>query len=111
MSITINGVSISGNSIRINGGKIIVDGKEINTGDEKYITISVDGNLDWISADSCESITVTGNSGYIKTMSGDVRCGDVDGDVKTMSGDVTCSSVSGSISTMSGDISRKLKGN
>ena len=45
-----------------------------------------------------------GTVGRVKTMSGDVHCGDVTGDVSTMSGDVTCGSIAGSAQTMSGDI-------
>ena len=44
----------------------------------------------------------------IKTMSGDVEIhGDVNGDVKTMSGDVDCGNVAGDVSSMSGDIKRR----
>ena len=41
-------------------------------------------------------------------MSGDVEIhGDVNGDVKTMSGDVDCGNVAGDVSSMSGDIKRR----
>lgn len=103
-SITINGNTIKGNSITINNGRITVDGVEVNTGDQKQISIHVEGSIDQISADSCQEINVTGSAGSIKTMSGNVKCGDVYANVSTMSGDVKCSAVHGSVSTMSGDV-------
>lgn len=102
--IQINGKVYQGNSISIKNGNIIIDGNKVET-DEKQISISVDGNIESIDADCCERIEVTGNSGKISTMSGDVRIGgDVNGSIKTMSGDVRCGNVTGSVDTLSGDV-------
>lgn len=106
-SIRINGVTISGNSIQVKNGSIFVDGSVVDTGDAKQIRIEVDGSIERLNADACDSITVSGSAGSVSTMSGDVKCGNVDGSVKTMSGDVRCGSIGGSVSTMSGDIIRK----
>jgi hypothetical protein len=106
-SISINGVTISGNAIEIVNGSIFVDGKSVDTADAKHIKIVVNGGIDSIKADACENIRVSGSAGSVSTMSGVVTCGNVEGSVSTMSGDVRCGRVGGSVSTMSGDIIRK----
>ena len=110
-------------SIEVKNGKVYIDGKEVNA-EGKEIVIYIEGNLNSVKADVCESITVKGSvdgvkatigdvavqgdvRGDVKTLSGDVKCGNVDGDVETMSGDVTCGSAAGNIKTMSGDINIK----
>lgn len=107
-NITINGKSYRGNSVSIIGNQVIIDGVKQDMPDEKNIIISIEGNVDTLSVDACNKITVSGTVKTLKTMSGDVKCGDVEGDIKTMSGDVKCKSVSGKIKTMSGDISKRL---
>ncbi|MDY7537579.1 hypothetical protein QN372_00300 [Undibacterium sp. RTI2.1] len=105
--ITINGLNISGaRSISINNGRVVVNGKDV-TPDSKEIRIEVHGDIETINADACESISVTGTAGTVKTLSGDVRCGNVSGSVKTMSGDVHCGAISGDVETMSGNIRRE----
>jgi hypothetical protein len=106
-TIRINGVTISGNAILVKHGSVFVDGKVVDTGDEKQIRIEVDGSIERLNADACDSITVAGSAGSVSTMSGDVTCGNVEGSVSTMSGDVRCRSIGGSVSTMSGDIVQK----
>ena len=92
-------------SISINNGVITINGKRVDTGNEKQINITIEGDCGSIDADSCSTIEVKGKVTYgVKTMSGDVKCGDVDGGVNTMSGDVRASKISGSVNTMSGDI-------
>lgn len=92
----------------ISGGRVIVDGKDV-TPDAKEITISIEGNVDKLEVDACSKISVTGDVGHVKTLSGDVDVsGNVSGSVQTMSGDVDCGgSISGSVSTMSGDIKHR----
>lgn len=107
-SISINGVvisGVSGGSVVIRNGKIFVDGKEV-TPDTKEINIIINGNIDKLEADACQTISVTGDAVHVKTMSGDVTItGNVKGSVQTMSGDVDCGgNIVGSVSTMSGDI-------
>jgi len=103
-SININGVTITGNSISVRNKQFYVDGKKIDIEDGPSINIEVHGDVDQINADVCDTVTVQGKAGRVKTMSGDVRCGDVSGSVKTMSGDVSCGRVAGDVSTMSGDV-------
>jgi len=106
--ITINGKVYHGNSVSVTGNQVIIDGVKQDIPDEKNVTISIEGDVNMLSVDTCNKVSVTGTVGTLKTMSGDVKCGDVEGDVKTMSGDVKCKSVAGKIKTMSGDISKRL---
>lgn len=106
--IFVNGVSYSGKSITIKNNQVIIDGKNVDPQDSKVITIVVEGDITHLNADRCDSISVTGSTGSISTMSGDVTVGgEVHGNVKTMSGDVDCGDIGGEVSTMSGDIKRK----
>jgi hypothetical protein len=102
--ITINGVTYQGgNSVVAIGNRVLIDGKDV-TPDAKIINITVDGDLDSVSADCCQKIIVNGNAKSVNTQSGDIECKDVTGSVKTMSGDVEAGNVGGDISTMSGDV-------
>ncbi|VVE75886.1 hypothetical protein PCA31118_05085 [Pandoraea captiosa] len=101
----VNGITITGGKdLNIRNGRVIVDGNEVDVGDAKQINIEIHGEVEHVDVDTCDSIVINGSAGHVKTMSGDVRCGDVSGSVKTMSGDVHCTSVAGNVSTMSGDI-------
>jgi len=103
-SITINGVTYQGgNSIVAIGNKVMIDGKDV-TPDAKVINITVEGNIDEVSADYCQKIIVKGTANNVRTSSGDVDCGEVTGSVTTMSGDVKCGTVAGSVRTTTGDI-------
>ena len=96
----------SGNII-VSKNKIFVDGVDV-TPDSKEINISVNGNIDTIKVDNCNKFTVEESVKQISTISGDVEItGDVDGNVKTMSGDVDCGNIQGSVSTMFGNIKHK----
>ena len=105
--IVINGKSYIGNSVSIKNNKITIDGNVIET-EEKNIKIEIQGDIEELKVDECDSVKVTGNVKNLTTMSGDVTVkGDVSGNVKTMSGDVECGKVGGNISTMSGDITHQ----
>lgn len=105
--IKINNKVYNGNSISIINNKVIIDGNDV-TPESKDINIIVEGNIESIKADTCNTISVTGSIGSISTMSGDVEIGgNVSGSISTMSGDVDCNNVGGNISTMSGDIKYK----
>jgi len=100
----INNMSYSGNNIVISKGKVIIDGVDV-TPDSKKINIVVDGNIDKLNVDTCDTLQITGDVDTVSTMSGDVDItGNVTGSVKTMSGDVKCENIGGGVSTMSGDI-------
>lgn len=103
-TISINKINVSGGNINISNGKILIDGKDV-TPDAKDITITVEGNIQHLSADTCNKISVTGDVDSIKTMSGNVFIsGYVEGSIQTMSGHIECGNVAGNASSMSGDI-------
>ena len=105
--IKINNKVYKGQSITISNNKIIIDGNDV-TPEELQIQIVIEGNIESIKADTCNTISVTGSVGSISTMSGDVEIGgNVSGSISTMSGDVDCNNIGGNISTMSGDIKYK----
>jgi hypothetical protein len=107
MAIVIGNNIYSGDNITISKGRVFINGQEINTGDQKTINITVNGDIESIKADACQKITVSGSSGSIQTQSGDVECGNVNGSVTTMSGDVDCGDIGGSVQTMSGNVKHK----
>lgn len=95
----------SARSIVVSDNVVMVNGKIVGGKDDKIIKITIEGDCEEIHADSCTTIEVRGKvTGSVKTMSGDVRCGDVGGGVSTMSGDIVASKIQGSASSMSGDI-------
>ncbi len=103
-TITVNGKTYVGRSINISQWRVVIDGVDA-TDDAKNISIIVNGNLDILHCDACNTISVTWDAGKVDTMSGDVDIKwQVSGSVKTMSGDVTCWTVGGSVTTMSWDI-------
>lgn len=107
MAIVIGNKVYSGNNITISNNRIIIDGKEVNTGDDKTINIEVTGDVQRLEVDSCNKVTVHGNTGLVKTVSGDVECGNVEGGVQTISGNVDCGDIGGSVSTVSGNVKHK----
>lgn len=105
--VTVNGKVYTGDNVTIVDGKVMVNGKDV-TPNGKTINISVQGNIAQLKCDVCTKIEVTGDAGRLETMSGDVTVsGSVSGGIKTMSGDITCGNVSGSVETMSGDINKR----
>ncbi|WP_407305814.1 hypothetical protein [Acinetobacter sp.] len=106
-TVNINGAYISGSNIFIRGNKIMVDGQD-HTPDAKIINIEVHGNIQALNVDACEKVTVHGSAGSVITISGDVVIGgNVTGGVRTVSGDVNCGDVHGDIDTVSGDVIRE----
>ncbi len=103
--VTINGKSYFGNNISVSNNKVYIDGKEATPGEDKVINISIEGNVESLSVDGCDHVTVSGSAGSVKTLSGNVNIkGDVSGDANTMSGNLSCGNVGGSVKTMSGNI-------
>lgn len=104
-TVQINGVTYSGNNISINADKVVVDGETKIELKEKNITINILSAVEELQA-NCKSIVAWSGSsiGSIRTVSGDVSCGDVSGSINTISGDVKCKKINGSVNTISGDI-------
>lgn len=107
-TVVINGVIIQGGrNVSIVNGKITVDGKDV-TPDAKEISIVVNGAVERLDVDACRTVSVTGDVGNVKTMSGDVDVsGDVKGSVQTMSGSVSCGNIAGGASSISGNITHR----
>ena len=92
-------------SISINNNTISINGKAIEVGDEKKITIEISGDCGELEADVCHKITVNGGvKGDLTTVNGDVKCGNVGGSVSTTNGDVDAKSITGNVKTTNGDI-------
>lgn len=105
--IRINGIEVSfGRKVRIENGRVKVDGEDV-TPEGKVIKIEIQGNVDSLMVDSCDTVQVAGDVGSLEVKAGDVTCRDVSGSVSTMAGDVNCNNVGGSVRTMSGDINRR----
>lgn len=101
-SVEINGRTFSGKNITIDSKGVVIDGKRAELGPELVFNVTVIGEVQ--SIDGANSVKVTGPVGSVKTMSGEVECGDVTGNVSTMGGGVTANNIAGNVKTMSGDI-------
>ena len=96
--------SIKGNSISIINNKIFVDGKEIET-EEKVINIIVEGNLDKLEVDCCNSIKVNGVTKDVEVSNGNITInGDVKGNVNNINGNIITKAINGNCKTTNGDI-------
>ena len=96
--------SIEGNSISIINNKIFVDGKEIET-EEKVINIIVEGNLDKLEVDCCNSIKVNGVTKDVEVSNGNISInGDVKGNVNNINGNIIVKAINGNCKTINGDI-------
>ena len=96
--------SIEGNSISIINNKIFVDGKEIET-EEKVINIIVEGNLDKLEVDCCNSIKVNGVTKDVEVSNGNISInGDVKGNINNINGNIIAKAINGNCKTTNGDI-------
>ena len=96
--------SIEGNSVSIINNKIFVDGKEIET-EEKVINIIVEGNLDKLEVDCCNSIKVNGVTKDVEVSNGNITIsGDVKGNVNNINGNIIAKVINGNCKTKNGDI-------
>ena len=97
-------ISIEGNNVSIINNKIFVDGKEIET-EEKVINIIVEGNLDKLEVDCCNSIKVNGVTKDIEVSNGNIAIsGDVKGNVNNVNGNIIAKTINGNCKTTNGDI-------
>ena len=97
-------ISIEGNNVSIINNKIFVDGKEIET-EEKVINIIVEGNLDKLEVDCCNSIKVNGVTKDVEVSNGNIFInGDVKGNVNNINGNIIAKAINGNCKTINGDI-------
>ncbi|KMY86077.1 Phage protein [Candidatus Paraburkholderia calva] len=106
-TITINGVTYSGNSVSVRSKRVIVDGQDVTVDDATRITIEVHGNIETLQCDNCDTAMIHGEVGSVTTASGNVQCSDVRGSVRTASGNVNCGDIGGEVRTASGNMSRR----
>jgi DUF4097 and DUF4098 domain-containing protein YvlB len=103
--ITINGKTYVGENISVVNGVVKINGKHVEITD-KIINISVDGDLDTLSVDNAEQITINGDCGTIESGSGNVKANNIYGDVETASGKVeVVGTITGKVETASGNVS------
>ena len=97
-------INIKGNNVSIINNKIFVDGKEIGT-EEKEINIIVEGNLDKLEVDCCNSIKVNGVTKDVEVSNGNITIsGDVKGNVNNINGNIIAKAINGNCKTINGDI-------
>ena len=97
-------INIKGNNVSIINNKIFVDGKEIET-EEKVINIIVEGNLDKLEVDCCNSIKVNGVTKDVEVSNGNITIsGDVKGNVNNINGNIIAKVINGNCKTKNGDI-------
>ena len=97
-------INIKGNNVSIMNNKIFVDGKEIGT-EEKEINIIVEGNLDKLEVDCCNSIKVNGVTKDVEVSNGNITIsGDVKGNVNNINGNIIAKVINGNCKTKNGDI-------
>lgn len=97
-------INIKGNNVSIINNKIFVDGKEIGT-EEKEINIIVEGNLDKLEVDCCNSIKVNGVTKDVEVSNGNITIsGDVKGNVNNINGNIIAKVINGNCKTINGDI-------
>ncbi|WXZ70521.1 hypothetical protein HUW78_07550 [Fusobacterium animalis] len=97
--------SIEGNSISVINNKIFVDGKEIEIEEEREINIIVEGNLDKLEVDCCNSIKINGVTKDVEVTNGNMTIsGDVKGNINNVNGNIIAKIINGNCKTTNGDI-------
>lgn len=110
-------IIINGKTIRVEGSLSMVNGKwydgagceiDMNNLEEvkesKTINITIEGNIEKLDVDCCNTITVNGNVRKVDTGSGNVSCKVIEGDADTGSGSIHCDTIMGDADTGSGNI-------
>ena len=99
-NISSGNFTISNNKIYINGSLI----ENLNNIEEKNIKIEIYGDKNFISIDSCETVTVNGDVYNIKLTNGTINCDDVKNDVTITNGDINVNRIFGKCEVINGDI-------
>ena len=98
-------------NMTINNGKITVDGMSLeewyNRDDIVVINITVNGDVESINADSCDTISINGNANYVNTKNGNVSVsGNIEGNAESKNGNITANTIHGNAETKNGNIYR-----
>lgn len=97
-------------SLSIIGNKYYVNGKEVTDWndldkDVKHVEIKIEGDVEKLQVDNCDTIEVSGRVGSIKTHNGNVTAqAGVDGNVETHNGNIMCGKVGGDASSYNGNV-------
>ncbi len=82
----------SGKSVIVSGNKIYIDGKLMDTGTDKEINVTIEGDCGELKVDNANNVEVKGNvTGNIQTHNAEVRCGKVGGSISTHNGNINIS--------------------
>lgn len=107
----IKNMTVRGNEITIDGKPMnewLRDNEKLNIENEVIVVnITINGNVEKLKADYCETIEIHGDAGDVDTVSGKVSViGSIRGDVETVSGSVTAREILGDVETVSGNINK-----
>lgn len=107
--ISINGKTYTGNSVTVANGKVMIDGKLADQDGSKEIYITVNGNVENLNIDYCDSLDIGGDCGTVQSTNGDLKIyGNVWGSVTNKNGNIRCGDVGGNVTNKNGNI-KKLK--
>lgn len=95
----------------ISNGKITVDGMPYeewcNRNEIVVVNIIVNGDIDSLNADSCDTISINGNANNINTKNGNVSVsGNIEGNAESKNGNITANVIQGHAETKNGNICR-----
>lgn len=98
-------------NMTINNGKIIVDGMPIekwnNRNEILVVNITINGDIESLEADSCDTISINGNANNVISKNGDVSVsGNIEGNAESKNGNITANTIQGNAETKNGNIYR-----
>lgn len=98
-------------NMTINNGKITVDCMPLedwcNKDEFVVVNIVVNGDIESLEADSCDTISINGNANNIISKNGNVSVsGNIEGNAESKNGDITANTIQGNAETKNGDIYR-----
>lgn len=86
---------------------IEIDGERVSIEEtDKGINITVIGDVKTLTVTTANKVAVTGNTGAIYSLSGEVQTNQVIGHIRTLYGDVHCCDVSGDVLCLNGNVNK-----
>lgn len=105
------GISVSSSNrtsnclLSVIGNNIILDNEVIGKIEDKVINITIEGNVEELNIDACNTLTVKGSVQSLQLTNGDIIVeNSVMGDVKNTNGDIIAKEIKGNVKTTNGDI-------
>lgn len=98
-------------NMTIQDGRTIIDGIPIeewnNRNEILVVNITINGDIDSLDVDSCDTITINGNAANVNTKNGNVRVsGNIEGNAESKNGNITANTIKGNAETKNGNICR-----